>query len=212
MRVWLFLAPILLTGLVVHRAETADARALEAWEERARVRIRPGDLVFQELACGERCALIAAITQSRYVHVGVVVDDDGERAVMEALGPVGVVPLDTWAARGVGRDLAVYRPSRALADIAPRVERAMQRYAGRPYDALYQWDDARIYCSELVAKAYRDVLGHDLFTPRPVWLGRHATRVAALSGGALREGTPMVTPRDLTLGGDFVRVIDALAR
>ena len=32
-------------------------------------------------------------------------------------------------------------------------------YAGKPYDLYFEWSDARIYCSELVWKMYRDALG-----------------------------------------------------
>ncbi len=137
---------------------------------------------------------------------------DGERFVWEALGPVGPVPLDAWVARGVGKEVAVYRPNRALRRVRPRVEVSMRAYAGRPYDGDYQWDEARIYCSELIAKAYRDALGRELFVPHAVSLGRFEARVATLSGGRLTSRTLMVTPRDLTQGGHFVRVVDELAR
>ena len=46
--------------------------------------IREGDLVFQDLACGMRCALIRQVTHSRYVHVGLVLMEDGERVVYDA--------------------------------------------------------------------------------------------------------------------------------
>lgn len=212
MRAWFVIFPLVVVAGVVYLAETADARALTSRETAWGQTIEAGDIVFQDLSCGERCALIREVTRSRYAHVGVVVEVDGERSVWEALGPVGPVPLEVWVARGVEGRVAVYRPTRALAAHRSQVEAAMRVYAGRPYDRDYQWDEARIYCSELVAKAYRDTLGHALFTPHTVSLGRFDARVAELSGGRLTSRTLMVTPRDLTEGGHFVRVVDELAR
>jgi hypothetical protein len=210
MRALLVGVPLLIVGLVVYLAETADARALEAREAAWGERIEAGDVVLQDLECGERCALIRDVTQSRYAHVGVVVVDDGERFVWEALGPVGPVPLDAWLARGVEGKVAVYRPRPSLRAKRAGVEAAMRAMAGRPYDGDYQWDDARIYCSELVAKAYRDALGRDVLAPHPVDLGSHTARVAVLSGGRLTSQTRMVTPRDLTRSSLFTRVVDEL--
>ena len=92
------------------------------------------------------------------------------------------------------------------------MERALQSLAGRPYDGDYQWDDARIYCSELVVKAYRDALGHDLVAPHTVDLGANTERIAALSRGRLTAGTHMVTPADLARHAGFTRIVDELRR
>ena len=35
-------------------------------------------------------------------------------------------------------------------------------YQGKPYDLYFEWSNARIYCSELVWKMYRDALGIDV--------------------------------------------------
>jgi hypothetical protein len=37
---------------------------------------------------------------------------------------------------------------------AGRVVAEAKRLLGRPYDPWFRWDDGRIYCSELVAKAF----------------------------------------------------------
>ena len=36
------------------------------------------------------------------------------------------------------------------------------RYKGKRYDALFQWDDRRIYCSELVYDIYKKAVGISL--------------------------------------------------
>lgn len=37
-----------------------------------------------------------------------------------------------------------------------------EKYVNKPYDLYFEWSDARIYCSELVWKVYRDALGIEL--------------------------------------------------
>ncbi|MEZ4251770.1 MAG: YiiX/YebB-like N1pC/P60 family cysteine hydrolase [Polyangiales bacterium] len=204
MRFVLFAAVVV--GLVVLYASGAAERA---WEERAEalgLEVRPGDVVLQDLRCGERCAAIRAVTRSRYTHVGVVLEEEGELVVWEALAPVGPTPLGEWARRG---RLAVYRPPLDETTY-PRFADAVRAYAGRPYDGSYLWDDGRIYCSELVAKAWRDAFGEALVEPRPVSLGAWASRAATLTNGELVDGTPMVSPADLVRSGRLVKLVDEL--
>ncbi|HEX6638437.1 MAG TPA: YiiX/YebB-like N1pC/P60 family cysteine hydrolase, partial [Steroidobacteraceae bacterium] len=42
---------------------------------------------------------------------------------------------------------------------AAALRAAAEKYSARPYDLYFEWSDARIHCSELVWKAYRDALG-----------------------------------------------------
>ena len=91
-----------------------------------------------------------------------------------------------------------------------RLAHAVRTYAGRPYDGSYRWDDDRIYCSELVAKAWRDAFGEELAEPTPVELGTWAARAAQMTNGELVNGTPMVSPADLVRSGRLTRVVDEL--
>ena len=172
--------------------------------------IREGDVVFQDLACGLRCALIRQATDSRYVHVGIVLVEGGERVVYEAYEPVGPTPLAEWVARGVHGHIAVYRPDAALLADLPAARRGIERMRGRPYDGDYQWDDEAIYCSELIIKAFAGARGELFVTPHTVDLGDQRARVASLSGGRLTEATRMVTPRDLAESPRLRRVVDEL--
>jgi len=40
-----------------------------------------------------------------------------------------------------------------------RMKKAGRRFLGKPYDLTFEWDDRRIYCSELVWKVYKEGLG-----------------------------------------------------
>lgn len=159
-------------------------------------RIEPLDVVFQHLDCGLRCSLIEQITESPFTHVGIVLEENGQRVVWEALGPVSPTPLAEWVAR-TGGELAVYRFDDEVRGSAERIAAEVRNMRGLPYDSDYQWDDDRIYCSELVAKAVKRATGITLSTPRTFSFGKEAATVAQLTNGRLTEDTEVVAPVDL---------------
>ena len=77
---------------------------------------------------------------------------------------------------------------------------------GRPYDGDYQWDDARIYCSELVVKAWDTPWA----TPHPIELGAYAEQVAEMTEGRLTSETLLVSPADLVTSGQARELVDEL--
>lgn len=197
--------------LLAYYAAGADDRSLDAWEAEHGT-IVAGDVLFQDLDCGARCSLIRQVTGSRYVHVGIVLGEGDDRVVWEAYAPVGPTPIAEWVARGKRGEVALYRPRPGtVGSRVAAIERALRTMEGRPYDGDYQWDEDAIYCSELVAKAYREVAGEDVFPPHPVPFGPHASRIAAMSEGRLTSETPMVPPVDLTRHPDLERITDPLA-
>lgn len=193
-----------LVALVGAWASGASARALEDREAAWGITIRHGDLVFQDLECGLRCELIRRVTRTRYSHVGVVIEREGKRLVWEAYHDVAPIALGDWVARGRERRVGVYRPRRVPTDLEARLE----TMAGRPYDGDYQWDDERIYCSELIVKAW-DI---PLAEPHRVELGAYAARVAEMTEGRLTSQTLLVSPADLTRSPHVTRLIDELAQ
>lgn len=123
---------------------------------------RTGDIVFQSSLSSQSRAIQEA-TGSRYSHVGVVLVRDGVPVVFEAIEPVSTTPLDRWVARGEGRHVVVKRLRAGLSDTQARQMQAFApRWLGRPYDLTFGWSDDRIYCSELVWKLYRQVMGIEL--------------------------------------------------
>ena len=203
---------ILATLLAVAGAFTAYARSEPARRLAALehdVHIQPLDLVFQDLECGTRCDLIREITQSRLTHVGIVLEEHGERMVWEANGPVGPIPLADWVDRTHG-SIAVYRLDPRLLKHADAIAREVRSMRGLPYDGEYQWDDERIYCSELVHKAVLRATGIALSPPRLFSFGEHKAAIGQLTHGHLTESTFIVAPIDLArsdlvqrVGGDL---------
>jgi len=121
--------------------------------------LRTGDLVF-ETSSSSQSAAIQWATSSPWSHVGLVeVAADGT-FVVEALGRVSRTPWRAWKRRALrGGELLVLRPRSVPPERrAAAVERAKE-LLGRRYDARFGWGDDRIYCSELVVKAYERAAG-----------------------------------------------------
>jgi hypothetical protein len=178
-------------------------RRLAAFEQQ-HVRIEPFDVVFQDLECGRRCDLIREITQSPLTHTGIVLEEHGQRMVWEAYGPVGPVPLAEWLDRTHG-SIAVYRLDPRLLKHSDAIAREVRAMRGFPYDGDYQWDDERIYCSELIHKAVLRATGVALAPPRTFTFGVNRADIAQLTHGHLTESTFIVAPVDLAQSHLLIR-------
>jgi uncharacterized protein YycO len=172
------------------------------------VSFQNGDVVLQA-SKSERSALIRKASRSPYSHVGIVeVANDGV-FVIEAIQPVSRTPLAAWIKRGDGGWVTVLR-ARGLDEAARRrVVRAAKKELGKPYDAKYQWDDEKLYCSELVVKAF--ARGADLSIGKQEQVKDLALTPAELAFAA-KKGVPgtqsLVTPGSLAEDDAFELISD----
>ncbi len=124
--------------------------------------VRDGDLIFQTSRSSQSVAIQRA-TGSPYSHIGLILFRGGKPYVFEAISTVRFTALDQWIARGAGGHFVVKRLRSASKDLNPagveKLRAAARRLEGRPYDLAFDWSDDRIYCSELVWKAYDRALG-----------------------------------------------------
>ncbi|MCP4805369.1 MAG: hypothetical protein GY913_00495 [Proteobacteria bacterium] len=172
-----------------------------------------GDLVFHR-STSRQAEAISRATGSPYTHVGVVVRIDGQARVLEAVEPVQIVPLATWAGRSLDDEILIRRPRSALSDeAAGALVEAGQALVGTHYDAAFSWSDERIYCSELVYKVFRDAA--DLEVGELKTLGDFdlsdpvvQKQLRARYGEALPLEEPMVSPGDQAIDEDFVTVCE----
>lgn len=170
-----------------------------------------GDVILHKSQSSQSAALRAA-TGSPYTHVGMVFRRDGDAEVLEAVDPVRWTKLDDWVARGERGHVVILR----LADDLPlrnggseALRAAAEAYLGRPYDPLFEWSDDRIYCSELVYKAYQSSLGvHigalvtlDAFDLSSTQVG---ALIRARSPGLVNGSEPVVAPASLLTDSDLV--------
>ncbi len=133
---------------------------------------KDGDILFQVSHSGQAPA-VAIASGSPITHTGLVSVDErtGAVTVVEAVQPVREVALETFLAHGSAWSAHRLRPEAAEA-LGPRwadaVLRVARKWKGANYDARFEWSDTKIYCSELVWKAYARGAGLELVAPQRV--------------------------------------------
>ena len=195
---------LLLLILVVPLVALADDRD---------VLLEDGDLVFQRSRSAQSAA-IAEATGSELTHVGVVFVLEGEVWVYEAVQPVKRTRWSEWVARGDGGRVAVRRladPQRLGPAQAEAMRALVDGWLGRPYDAAFAWDDARLYCSELVYKLFDRSAGVEVGQRVPIrefHLDGPAVqgRVAQRFGGRVPLDREVVSPQSIWADPDLVTV------
>jgi|GEM_PF-174492 len=157
---------------------------------------RSGDIVFQHLP-SKLGSVICEVTNSPLSHCGMVVERKGELYVIEAIGPVRYISLKKWIDQGdQGRFMQMRLKDVNRTEIDSTVA-AAEAMLGRPYDIQYELDDKKIYCSELVYKAYLRGAEIEVGDKEELgslkWQGNEAF-IRAITGGNLPLERVMVTP------------------
>jgi hypothetical protein len=168
---------------------------------RLETRLRDGDIIFHESRSSQSRAIQLA-TKSRYSHMGILYRQNDRWFVYEAVQPVKMTPLDDWIRRGKNGHFVVKR-LRDHAALTPAVLKRMravgERYRGRDYDLYFEWSDARIYCSELVWKIYKQGASVEigrLQALREFDLSEPAVRAKMREryGNKIPRGEPVISP------------------
>jgi len=162
-----------------------------------------GDVIFQALPHQEVVDAIEGATDSDFSHCGIVARVNDQWVVYEAIGKVRETPLYDYLLRGRGRGFAVYRWKTSERERVPAILECTRTMLGRPYDTRYKMDDERIYCSELIYKAYRAATGGaqvgQLVRLGELNWGKYERTIIELEGGPPPLDREMITPRDLAL-------------
>ncbi len=111
-----------------------------------------GDLITQT-SKSRQSRFIRAATGSPYTHIGMIVNKEGKQQVIEAVEPVKYTPLKEWIGRGVNGKYAVFRPTKSVS--VDKVVSEAEKHLGKHYDSKFQPSDKKMYCSELIFKAYK---------------------------------------------------------
>lgn len=156
---WRRLLPILILGLTSVWA-CADRNSTNEQLELVPI-IQDGDIIFQTSRSSQSQAIQLA-THSRYSHMGIIFEEDGEFLVYEAVQPVKRTPLKEWINRGEEGHYVIKRLENAnqmLTNAAiTRMKQIGEEFLGKPYDVYFEWSDDKIYCSELVWKIYKEAI------------------------------------------------------
>jgi len=166
-----------------------------------------GDVIFQSLPRSRLVVAIEGATHSPYSHCGVVARRNNRWVVVEAFDGVEETPLPEFLFRGRGHGFAIFRLKAEHQDWAAPMAEASREYLGRPYDVRYRMDDEKIYCSELIYKAYGNVTGGEQLgelTPLGEldWKPYEAT-IEYFEDGPVPLEREMITPRDLAKATQF---------
>ena len=160
------------------------------------ISFREGDVIFQQ-STGELPDVIAAVTQSPITHCGMILLEGDEIMVIEAADGVEKTPLVQWIRRGKDEKFALLRPEKIPAGGITKAVSHANKFIGRPYDLQYEMTDEKIYCSELVYKAYRRGAGVRLGKLQKLgdlkYQG-HEGFIRKLTSGTLPLDREMITP------------------
>ena len=163
---------------------------------------RDGDILFQG-SISPQCKAIEQATRSPWTHCAIVFIDANGPYVIEAVQPVRRTELKEWLARGRNGVYVVKRLKEPLdASAIERMKAEAAKYMNMDYDAYFQWDDERIYCSELVWKIYKQGAGIEVgeierFGDMDL-TGREARMILNdRFGEAVPKDEPVVTPASI---------------
>jgi aminopeptidase N len=138
--------------------------------------LKAGDLLFQDLDCGPLCDAIESVTRgykgAHFSHVGIVVPDGaGQLKIAEAIGEsVRLTDFNEFISRYLD---VLGRPKVVVGRIKDNMITVnaldkIGKYIGKTYDDIYDIDDDKYYCSELVYYIYTDKNNNYLFQLYPM--------------------------------------------
>lgn len=124
--------------------------------------LREGDIIFHE-SISEQATAIKLATKSKYTHVGIIFKENNKMFVLEAIQPVKKTKLESFIKTGKNNHFVVKRlkDSENIIDSnsISRMKEYGFKFIGKDYDYTFEWNDNRIYCTELVWKIYKNTLG-----------------------------------------------------
>lgn len=123
-----------------------------------------GDLLFQDLACGELCDGINSTTygyqHTTVSHVAMVITTDAEKSeVIEAVSAgVKHTPLNTFLVRSVDKAqhprVMVGRVDDRTKVLIPAAIKYAQEYLNFPYNPTFSPTATGLYCSQLITRSF----------------------------------------------------------
>jgi Permuted papain-like amidase enzyme, YaeF/YiiX, C92 family len=132
-----------------------------------------GDLLFQNLDCGELCEAIEKVTvgyqNQAFSHIGLVYIEHDSVFVIEAIGKdVHLSSIEDF----LGRSKQAIVQGRLKPQYQSLIPKAIQfalAQKGVAYDEPFIYDNGKYYCSELIYDAFLNANnGHPFFTLEPM--------------------------------------------
>lgn len=171
------------------------------------IKLKNGDLIFQDLDCGPLCDAIERVTISygnrHFSHLGMVYVKSDSTFLLEAIGTsVQLTPLPLFSARTT-HPMLVGRVKLQYENIVKKAVDYGIKQIGTPYDDEFLYANGKYYCSELIYDAFKTANGgKDFFVLQPmtfkqpekndffpVWIGYYEKL-----GIAIPESQPGINP------------------
>ena len=128
-------------------------------------RIQEGDIIFQSDTCNQSKAVKLA-THSEYSHCGIIVYENHNFYVYEAVQPVKKTLLSRFIHRGLGGHYVIKRLKNSekilTTENTEKLKTILKQFIDKDYDLPFEWTDDKMYCSELVWKAYKRSVGIEI--------------------------------------------------
>jgi hypothetical protein len=164
-----------------HRPSLSKAPAVEkviAENGAGAFSYQTGDLLFQDLDCGDLCDAIEKVTHGvngkSFSHIGLVYVDGHSRFVIEAIGKdVHLTDVNEFVARSKDENgnpkILVGRLKNEFRKLNEDAIKFALGQLGTPYDDEFIYKNNKYYCSELIYDAYKKA-NHDkpFFELRPM--------------------------------------------
>lgn len=175
-----------------------------------------GDLIFQNLDCGDMCDAIEQVTEGynglKFSHVGLVNRIGKTVMVIEAVGGgVRMIPVDSFLKRTSDK-MYVGRVKKQYTRFIKKAVTFSVKQIGKPYDDAFVYDNGKYYCSELIYDAFKYAFHNKPFfrlepmtfkqpgSPDyfPVWISYYKKL-----GVPVPEGAPGCNPGGLSRSGQI---------
>ncbi|KXX71013.1 YiiX/YebB-like N1pC/P60 family cysteine hydrolase [Flammeovirga sp. SJP92] len=124
--------------------------------------LQVGDIIFQDVDCGPFCEAINKVTSGidgkNFSHCAIVVQENDSLFIIEAVGK-GVVKtsFDDFFGKETGNGgTLVGRMKVQYKELAPKASKNAFKYLGKPYDEVFDIENDKYYCSELIYGTYKE--------------------------------------------------------
>ncbi len=149
------------------------------------INLQNGDLIFQDLDC-KMCDAIELVTMGHkghsISHMGIIKIEDDKIYVIEAFDSVQEVTLEEFLSRSYDRHnkpkIMIGRLKPQYQKYIPNAIKNAESLLGKPYDDVFDINNDKYYCSELVFKSFVDENSQPLFELSPMTF-------------KLKDGTPV---------------------
>jgi uncharacterized protein YycO len=201
----------IMPDITVKPDESFIQRSFDLKKSDSEITFKDADIIFQK-APGEISRRVGLITESEITHCGLIFIEEDNIYVLEAWRTVRIKPVETWVQNGINKKFALLRDETLTLKQRENIIAEGKKFLGRPYDFQFEPDDKKLYCSELVHKAYKNATGINLGKPIKLkklkYKGHEAFIRLLTPGGKLKLEREIITPVQLYKNKKLVKIYD----